>query len=153
MDVSTLLALMDYQRRLRKQRMVGIGVAFACSIVFFPLVAFRTHSTVIFTVWWTYLVGLVGAVAFTRAQKSGAMELAKMDDLSAVSELTASLEIRDEEVQQVVRPALTRLLHRLQDYDSYLLKEGGRRVLRQYMESSLYGRRWSRSGTPHLSLS
>lgn len=148
MDVSTLLALMDYQRRLRKQRMVGIGVAFAIVIVLLLLLAFWMHSPIVFMFWSTATTMLVGAAAFTQAQKSGAMALAQMDDMNAVSELIAALEMRDEEVQRVVRPALTRLLPRLQAHDSPLLKEGGRRVLRQYMESSLYGRRFGRRQDP-----
>ena len=149
MDVPTLLSLMTLQRQLRRQKFIGIGVVAVPYCLLLMLAALWLQTPMFGMFWIPLLGGVLGALVFTPMQKSAAMELGRREDLQSVGELVAALEMRDEEVQRIVRPALTRLLPRLRSTDTSLLTEAQRRVLRQSMENMLFGRQHGKYPTPY----
>ena len=141
MDVPGLIKLMAFERQQRKSRQLAAGVMFAFYVLILPIVAFWLHSPAVFMTFWVGFGGIIGAMTFTKAQKYGVLALAKVEDRTAIGELVSALEMRDEAVQQAIRPALTRLLSWLRESDSPLLGERERRVLRLFMEEKLIGQR------------
>lgn len=145
MDVSTLLALMAQQRRLRNRRLIQVAIAGLINVGLLPLLALWMHSPSVFLFWSMFTTMLAGvAVAFTQTQKALAMVLAQKQDLNAIGALISALEMRDEELQRTVRPVLIRLLPRLRAQDASLLTKEERRILRQFLEGTLFGREFGR---------
>lgn len=142
LDVPSLLVVMDAERRERRKRLRILAVLGAVNLILLPLLGFVLHNPAAILFAMLYCVILAGVIAFTQAQKSGALMLAQTDDLHAVGELASALEIRDESVQRAVQPALTRMLPRLRSSDANLLSPRERRVLCRFMAGAAPGRRF-----------
>src|SRR5580658_2781966 len=141
LGVAGILPLMALERRKRKRLRMGFLTGYITLFTLLFIVHLLTHGLNLapFLNFFTFLS--VGFAASTKFHRTGVVALAKLEQKESVGELVSALDIRDNEVQKVIRPALARLLPQLRFSDGVLLSDENRRTLRLILQGKLSGSR------------
>jgi len=148
MDSTALTAFLAFERqsRARKIKCTVIGLVAAYGIL--AIVSLATHQSSMFSMFGSLTGVMAGAAAFSTSYKSGVIALTRLENSDSIGELISALEIQDKEVQQVVRPALIRMLPKLRSSDAKLLNDANRQTLRKILQGKLAERSSRRVSRP-----
>jgi hypothetical protein len=140
MDSAALTAFIAFERQNRRRRIKSASISLIvlyCTLIAISIFTKQSH---LFGMFGAFTGVMAGAAAFSRSYKSGVVALTRLENTDSVGELVSALEIQDREVQQIVRPALIRMLPKLRASDAKLLDDSSKQTLRRFLKGKFSGR-------------